>query len=92
MIKLIKNKKGTLQLRKVPFRTTLKQNNYLIIRLNDLPGVKPGVFLAAKVIFAPVLGFLPIRDFLDRKLKVPNPVRTTFSPLLRESCTVFKKV
>lgn len=52
-----------------------------------LPAVNPGVFLAGILIAAPVCGFLPVLDFRERTIKVPNPVTTTLSPFFRESVT-----
>src|SRR5581483_3064891 len=76
-------------------RASLKTNGssficyyYLTAFLSVLPGVNPGAFLAAKVIFSPVLGFLPTLDCLLRTEKVPKPVITTFSPLFSESLIV----
>ena len=47
--------------------------------------MNPGVFLAGMLIGAPVCGFRPVRAFLERTIKVPNPVTTTLSPFLSES-------
>lgn len=66
--------------------------NYLIAFLNVLPGVKPGALRAARVIFSPVFGLRPVLAARDLTLNVPNPVKTTFSPLFNESRIVFKDV
>ena len=53
--------------------------------MSAFPAVKPGVLRAGILIGAPVWGFLPVRDFRDRTIKVPNPVTTTLSPFLSAS-------
>ena len=47
--------------------------------------MNPGAFLAASVIFSPVLGFLPGLAALLLTENVPKPVITTLSPFFRES-------
>ena len=64
---------------------------YLTTFLSVLPGVNPGAFLAAIVIFSPVFGLRPIRSTLWRTENVPNPVITTFSPRFRASRIEFIK-
>jgi len=58
--------------------------------LRAFPAVKPGVLRAGMFIGAPVWGFLPVRDFLERTINVPNPVTTTLSPFFRASVTAPK--
>jgi hypothetical protein len=54
--------------------------------------VNPGALRAERVIRSPVLGFLPTRSTLFLILNVPNPVKTTLSPLFNESRTVLRNV
>jgi len=68
-----------------------KEKSYLTAFLNALPGTNPGILRADKVILSPVLGLRPGRAARFRTVNVPNPVRTTFSPLLRESLILFRK-
>lgn len=65
---------------------------YLTAFLRVLPGVNPGALRAARVILSPVFGLRPTRCCRLLILKVPNPVRTTFSPLLSESLMVLSVV
>jgi hypothetical protein len=74
------------------FSICIYKQYYFIALLNDLPGVKPGAFLAESVIFAPVLGLRPGRSLLVLTLNVPKPVKTTFSPLFNESRIVLRNV
>lgn len=44
------------------------------------------------VIWLPVFGFLPLRDFLSERSKVPNPTNLTSSPLDTLFCIISKAV
>src|SRR3989304_7729796 len=78
-------KRHKFELELMPLMCKKRNSYYRTTFLSAFPAVNPGVLRAGMLIGAPVCGLRPVRDFLDRTIKVPNPVTTTLSPFLSAS-------